>query len=476
MQKANSCIAKPLRAGRMVGVEGLVPRSRLGRHCGTVRAASVEEIEDPWVGQFTSSVGTLESPDGMRGLNDSCRASLASLRIPTPRNEEYRFTDLSPLTGASLYVPDAPSNEVLADLLADRTLDGEEAVRVVVVDGLVRSVDGPIPTGAYVGGVDRAPSDVLRFSLGTQSRTRGGPFATLNGASARDCIVIYVPEECAFTAPIHIIYVSSAADAGNLAFSAPRSLVFLEAGSSAEVVEEFVAVPGSAGVHASFSVTEIELDDKSSLTHKFVELDGEKGINLKSTLVSQGVESTYSLTEVRLGGDLTRHDVGIVQLGEQTHTEMKHFLLAGEGQTHDLHTKLKLDHPDGTANQVHKCIAASDSSRGVFDGNVKVNRMAQRTDAGQISRNLLLTPRATVNVKPNLQIVADDVKCTHGCAVSDLEAEQLFYLQARGIDPASARKMLVYSFGGEVMQELNDKSLVKRVTEQATGMLDIVFS
>ena len=233
---------------------------------------------------------------------------------------------------------------------------------------------------------------------------------------------------------------------------------------------------GSNGSHASFSVAEIELDDTASLTHKFVELDGNNAINIKSTLVSQGKESTYSLTEVRLGGELTRHDVGIVQLGERTNTEMKHFLLAGEGQTHDLHTKLKLDHPEGTANQVHKCIAVSDSSKGVFDGNVKVNRLAQRTDAGQLSRNLLLAPRATVNVKPNLQIVADDVKCTHGCAVSDLEADQLFYLQTRGIDPASARKMLVYSFGGEVMQKLNDKRLIERATDQATTTLDAVFS
>ncbi len=445
--------------------------------------AVVNRIEDVWIEQFSSSVienGT-DVQGGLRPLNDVCRRTLSSLRVPTLRNEEYRFTDLSPLTNASLYWAEGASDTVVSELVAGTGLDAE-AVRVVVVDGVVRSVEGPVPPEAYVGSVEGAPEDILRFSLGSQSKSRGGPFATLNGAAARDCTVVYVPENCTFSAPIHIINVSSASRAGSgsgdgvMAFSAPRVLAFLEAGSSAAIIEEFVSLPGSGGAHASFSVMEVELDDAASLSHKFVELDGGKAVNLKSTLVSQGKESTYSLTEVRLGGELTRHDVGIVQLGERTHTEMKHFLLAGERQTHDLHTTLQLDHPEGTADQVHKCIAVADSSKGVFDGNVRVNRMAQRTDAGQLSRNLLLAPRATVNVKPNLQIVADDVKCTHGCAVSDLEAEQLFYLQTRGIDPSSARKMLVYSFGGEVTQKLNDTRLVQRVTAATTGALDAAFS
>jgi Fe-S cluster assembly protein SufD len=467
-----------------VGIADAKPR-HLSRSPSLQCNAVADRIEDAWIEQFSSSVVEkgMDVQGGLRPLNDVCRQTLSSLRVPTLRNEEYRFTDLSPLTNASLYWAEGASDADITELVAGTGLDAE-AVRVVVVDGVVRSVEGPVPPEAYVGSVEGAPEDILRFSLGSQSKSRGGPFATLNGASARDCTVVYVPENCTFAAPIHIINVSSASGAGagagpgtgGMAFSAPRVLAFLEAGSAASIIEEFVSLPGAGGAHASFSVMEIELDDAASLTHKFVELDCGKAVNLKSTLVSQGKESTYSLTEVRLGGELTRHDVGIVQLGERTHTEMKHFLLAGERQTHDLHTTLQLDHPEGTADQVHKCIAVADSSKGVFDGNVRVNRMAQRTDAGQLSRNLLLAPRATVNVKPNLQIVADDVKCTHGCAVSDLEAEQLFYLQTRGIDPSSARKMLVYSFGGEVTQKLNDKQLVERVTSATTGALDAAFN
>ncbi len=459
-----------------------IPRRTLSHSPSLQCNAVADKIKDVWIEQFSSSVlGKGKGVQGLRPLNDVCRQTLPSLRVPTPRDEEYRFTDLSALTRTSLYTAEGASDADVSEFVAGRGLDAE-AVRVVVVDGVVRSVEGPVPPAAYVGGVEGAPEDILRFSLGSQSKSRGGPFAALNGAAVRDCTVVYVPENCTFTAPIHIINVSTSSEArssaenGATAFSAPRLLVFLEAGSTATIIEEFVSLPGTGGAHASFSVTEIELDDRASLEHKYVELDGDKAVTLKSTLVSQGKESTYSLTEVRLGGELSRHDVGIVQLGERTHTEMRHFLLAGEGQTHDLHTKLLLDHPEGTADQVHKCIAVAESSKGVFDGNVRVNKMAQRTDAGQLSRNLLLAPRATVNVKPNLQIVADDVKCTHGCAVSDLEAEQLFYLQTRGIDPSSARKMLVYSFGGEVTQKLNDKRLVERVTAATTRALDAAFN
>ena len=133
---------------------------------------------------------------------------------------------------------------------------------------------------------------------------------------------------------------------------------------------------------------------------------------------------------------------------------------------------MTLDHEEGTTDQVHKCIVSHASGRGVFDGNVQVNRLAQRTDAGQISRNLLLVPKATVNVKPNLQIVADDVVCTHGCTVSDLEEEGLFYLQSRGLSPATARSLLVAGFGLEIVSKVAHDDLKGRVGALVRASLD----
>lgn len=443
--------------------------------------AAAEAIEDRWMSQVFEETRDLERDASLESLYNTCSSALKSLRVPTARNEDYRFTDLSVLSRSPVYAPKNPVSEKINDIVLSAELDGP-AIKVVVVNGVVSEVllpdQGAKAEGVYIGSAKHAPKDVVSFSLGNQSRSRGGPFAVLNGASIRDCAVLYVPEGCSVDMPIQIINISSGNTvAGKQAFSAPRTLIFLEAGATAEIVEEYFTLEETnEGSSVCCSVTEIELDDGASLNHKLVMADESRSINLKSTLVSQGTESEYSLVEVRSGGLLTRHDVGVVQLGKATHTAMKHFVLAADDQLHDVHTKLTLDHPEGKAAQLHKCIAASATAKGVFDGNVRVNRMAQQTDAQQLSRNLLLVPKATVNVKPNLQIVADDVKCTHGCAVSDLEEEQLFYLQARGIDTAAARKMLVYSFGGEVIQSLTDKKLMSRVEAEVNKSLDAMFA
>jgi Fe-S cluster assembly protein SufD len=191
------------------------------------------------------------------------------------------------------------------------------------------------------------------------------------------------------------------------------------------------------------------------------------------TTLTQAESSTYALAEVNVGGKIGRHDLGIEQLGPRTVTELSCFNLAGAGQCMDLHSSVTLDHEEGKTDQVHKCIVSSASGRGVFDGNVKVNKLAQRTDAGQISRNLLLVPKATVNVKPNLQIVADDVVCTHGCTVSDLEEEELFYIQSRGLSPAVARSLLVAGFGLEIVSKLpGGKDIRDRVGALVKASLD----
>lgn len=398
--------------------------------------------------------------------------------MPTSKNEEYRFTDVTPILQAGVRAPEAPSTEAVAAAVERHHLKQPTAATIVIVDGTVHaglSTSTSIPEGAYIGGVAGAPADIVSFALGAQSRGRGGPFATVNGAIARDAAVVYVPANVSVVHPIHVLYLSSCEDAPGAArtASAPRLLVVLEDGACAEIIEEFAPLHASAsGPSLCAAVAEIELDDRATLKHSYVEIEGQGAAHMKATLVNQGQESDYSLTEARVGGELTRHDLGVDQLGERTQTTLRSFLLAGQGQLHDLHSKLKLDHPEGAAAQLHKCISAHPTSRGVFDGNVRVNRLAQRTDAQQLSRNLLLAPRATVNVKPNLQIIADDVKCTHGCTVSDLEDEELFYLKARGIDTATARQMLVYSFGREVVQGLRDEALLARVEGAVRRSLD----
>ena len=227
-------------------------------------------------------------------------------------------------------------------------------------------------------------------------------------------------------------------------------LLEADAGEGAEValVEEFAGAAGFENeAYWANGVCEIRVGENARVTHSMVQAQSRRAVHTRATHVTQAERSEYSLAEVNVGGAIGRHDLTVTQLGPRTSTNLACFNLAGAGQCLDLHSAVTLDHEEGKTDQVHKCIASHATGRGVFDGNVRVNKAAQRTDAGQISRNLLLVPKATVNVKPNLQIVADDVVCTHGCTVSDLEEEELFYIQSRGLSPATARSALSTSCG-----------------------------
>ena len=408
--------------------------------------------------------------------------------MPTTRVEDFRFTDISPVlerpAGAVL---GGESDEAsLAAAVAAHPLEGAAAT-LVVVDGAFRA---DLSEGAtsnkrvVIGGL--SDDFGARYLLGEASKERGGAFATLNGGVASSAVAVAVAPEVSLLEPIHVLYLSTAGAANSSptgpSLSAPRLLVSLGRGAEATVVEEFCGVDDASassalrngGASASTSslssspssstsslssspssstsslssspsssssssasnrlnvpVAEFFLAAGSTLNHSYVELEARGTWHAKETFVDQEENSTYRLTEARTGGAaaISRADFDVKQLGPTTSTSMRSFILAGEDQLVDLHTRLSLDHPGGEAEQLHKAIAASATSRAVFDGGVRVGRQAQGTNAQQLSRNLLLSRRATVNVKPNLQIVADDVKCTHGCAVSDLEEDQMFYFK-----------------------------------------------
>lgn len=428
------------------------------------QSVAAAQPQNKFVARLLGSCQVEDIPQRLQGLHSSCLSAAESLYMPTVRNEEYRFTDLSPLLKRDVKVPSPPSMDSSA--VEGLRLSQDPVNRVVLIDGVPNwglSSLTALPVGVYVGGLEDAPQKIVDACLGAQSGERGGPFATLNGALASEVVTIAVDEGVIVEVPIHVLNISTSSGPQALHASAPRLLVSCGARSSVEIIEEYASSSKEDSNHVVMSVCEIDLGAGANLTHGYVQLEGSTAVHMKTTLVKQGTSSSYKLTETSVGGSLTRHDVGIDQDGEETETVMDHFLLCGEDQLHDLHTRLKLEHPNGYANQLHKCIVSHSSGRGVFDGNVKVNQQAQKTDAGQLSRNLLLVPKATVNVKPNLQIIADDVKCTHGCAVSDLSEEELFYFRARGVDVETARQALVYSFGSEVVQKLSHEKLIERI-------------
>lgn len=254
--------------------------------------------------------------------------------------------------------------------------------------------------------------------------------------------------------PVHIMFTYSGSDGGSMMMSNPRVLVVAEKGAEVAIVEEHFGVgEEDGGCYWANPVVEIIVEEGAKVVHSYVQRQSSAAAHTKWTTVQQNTSSTYEFVEVSTGARLNRHNLHIQQLGPETQTQLSTFhLLSQNKQIHDLHSRLILDHPKGYSRHLHKCIACG-TGNSIFDGNIKVNRYAQQTDAGQQTKCLLLSPKAVVNVKPNLQIIADDVKCTHGAAISgELDRMELFYFLARGVDLKTATEALLFSFGAHVIK------------------------
>ncbi|KAL5550913.1 hypothetical protein UlMin_001089 [Ulmus minor] len=433
-------------------------------------------FSDPFVLQLAEtledSLPSSSSSSPLQKLRDASSETLLSTPWPTRKDEPFRYTDTS-------FIKQSQIKPVLHPSESLSVSTDTQFPSLVFVDGFLvdsRLDFSELPNGVFVGSLLDLPSESVIERVGEfiSNGSDGDLFWSINGIGAPDLTVVYVPAGCKVETPIHLSYFS--VDGGEkgsekLPISNPRVFVLVEKGGEIGIIEEFLGGDGNK-CYWTNAVLEVVIGERGKVRHSYIQRQSLNAAHVKWTSVRQESTSTYELVEVSTGGKLSRHNVHIKQLGPETATELSTLHLSVGDQTQDLHSSLVLDHPRGYSRQLHKCIVSHSQGQAVFDGNVKVNRYAQQTDAGQLTRSLLLEPRATVNVKPNLQIIADDVRCSHGAAISDLEESQLFYFQARGIDPATARKALVLSFGAEVYQRIPYPSIQKKVESHIRELLD----
>ena len=189
-------------------------------------------------------------------------------------------------------------------------------------------------------------------------------------------------------------------------------------------------------------------------------------------LFPQARDSRYTCNAIALGGQISRHNLEVWQQGEQTETYLNGLTIAGESQLSDTHSVIDLSKPHGTTDQLHKCIIG-DRAHGVFNGKVFVPKAAQLTNAAQLNRNLLLSPKARINTKPELQITADNVKCSHGATVSQLEEDEVFYLRSRGLTEEDARHLLIDAFAAEIIDRVPVESLRTKLTKDVGIVMNV---
>ncbi len=391
----------------------------------------------------------------------------SALSVPTTRDEDWRFTDLSTLYRLRLKPAEAPGQ---VDAAVLKTLIfPEAAARLVFVDGRFDSKASSIPQnrGVRAGSLSQALADgnwqsahgAIESHLAAVADVERDVFAAANTAYLQEAAVLHVAATSANQsvedgiAPIQVINVAT----GREISINPRLLIIAEKGARCTVIEDYVAVGGSA--YLTNSVCEIVVASNAEVRHVKLQREADTAFHIANTSVLMQADSRYRNWSVGLGARISRHNLNVTQNGTGIDCEMHGLAMISGRQLADTHSSVDHAFPHGASRQVHKTIAGG-SAHAVFNGKIMVRKGAQQTNSSQQNRNLLLSPRATVDTKPQLEIFADDVKCAHGATVGQMDADEVFYLKSRGLSEAAARNLLTYAFAKEVIEHIPVASLV----------------
>ncbi len=378
------------------------------------------------------------------------------LTVPTTRDEEWRFTDISLLTKMSFHPVHTASNLQAADV--EHFYIAEATTRLVFVDGVYAShlsnlaADGVKVSNLASWFAENAGFAAHAAHLGQHVGFQHNVFAALNTAFLHDGALVIVPRNVSAATPIQLLFVATQKEV----VSYPRCLLLAEPGSAVTVIEDYVSLQDEA--YFTNAVTEIVLADNARVHHIRVQRENVQAFHIANCAVSLAQGSNYQSVSVALGARISRYNLNVLQAAEGTECAVDGLALISGNQLADTHTCIDHAHPHGVSRQLHKCIVGG-SAHAVFNGKIMVRQGAQRTDSQQSSRNLLLTGRAQVDTKPQLEIFADDVKCTHGATVGQLDSEEVFYLQSRGLSETAARNLLTYAFGAEIIDRIPVASL-----------------
>ena len=388
-------------------------------------------------------------PAWLRDARRSAADAFGRKGIPTTRDEEWRVTNVAPIADTP-FVP-APLATASPEETARFLLPAFAGPRLVFVNGRYAaelSGTGVLAAGLTVStiadAIERDPEFLERF-LGRHSDSAVQPFAALNTALFQDGALVALADDTVADLPIQVVFLSTVTPSP--AMSAPRMLVVLGRNSQARVVETF----GSLGPASGFTnaVTEVVVGEGSVLEHCRLQRESESAFHVGRTAFHLGRSSRSLSHAFALGGRIARHDAVAVIADEGADCTLNGLYLAGGSQLVDNHTDIDHAMPHGTSHELYKGILGG-RARGVFNGRIRVRQDAQKTDAKQTNKALLLSDEAQVNTKPQLEIFANDVRCTHGATVGQLRQDALFYLRTRGIGLDDARSLLVRAFAADV--------------------------
>jgi Fe-S cluster assembly protein SufD len=395
-----------------------------------------------------------DAPAWLAARREHAMARFEALGFPTTKNEDWHYTSLTRLADAAFEPMAPPSGAVTAADVVDYSF-GASWPTVVFVNGrfssTLSSLQG-VPDGVRVlrlaSAVLEEPTLLERY-LTRIASIEDHALTALNTAFLHDGVVVHVSAGANATVPIHVLHVTDPAGAGGVTHA--RTLIVIEPNAMATVLEQYVGPVGTE--YFTNAVTEVSVADGATLNHHSLQREGDGAFHVGTVDVRQGRNSHYNSFSFATGGALARSNIYTVLGGEGCGCTLNGLYMLDGTQHGDHQTRIEHVEPNCFSREIYKGILDGES-HGVFNGKVYVHPAAQKTDGKQTNNTLLLSERAKIDTKPQLEIFADDVKCTHGATIGRIDELALFYMKSRGIGQETARKLLTYAFAAEVLETI----------------------
>jgi Fe-S cluster assembly protein SufD len=431
----------------------------------------VMEAKDVYLANFGAFEKRLpdKRPAWLDRLRGTAIDRFAEVGLPTLRDEEWRFTNLAPLAR----VPFKPASVFGLDADGVRELeragfDAGPCCRLVFVNGryapklsAAESLPATVVVDSLAAVLKSHPNRVEPY-LGRHASIDEHPFVALNTAFIEDGAFVSIPRGQVVETPIHLVFVSTARD--EPAVSHPRNLILADVNSQATIIESYIGL--GQDLYFTNPVTELVAAENAVIDHYKLQRESLESFHIATLQIALDRSTNVSDHAITLGGALVRNDINAVLGGEGCECTLNGLYLASGRQLVDNHTRIDHAKPHGTSHELYKGIL-DDQARGVFNGRIYVHPDAQKTDAKQTNKTLLLSTGALIDTKPQLEIYADDVKCTHGATIGQLAEEAIFYLRSRGIGRDEARSLLTYAFANDIIGRIK----VAAVRAQLEGVL-----
>jgi Fe-S cluster assembly protein SufD len=414
------------------------------------------DVKQHYTAEFSRAHDGRKDPAWLGSLRQAGLERFLATGFPTLEDEDWKYTNVAALAKTPFEAGGPSKTDGLTTAQLQLLTFGEmDCTHLVFVNG--RFVPGlsrrrPLPDGVRAGGLAEAlaeDSGTIQSHLGRHARAQDNPFVALNSAFMTDGAYVHLPRRKVLSEPIHLIFV--AVPNGAPTVSHPRNLIVAEEGSQGAIVESYISLHPKS--YLTNTVTEVVAGEGTVLDHCKLQRESEQAYHVATLQAHLSRGASFSSHAVSLGAALARNDLNMVLDAEGIECVLNGLYLAQGDQHIDNHTFIDHAKPHCASREFYKGVLAG-RSHGVFNGKIRVREDAQKTDAKQTNKNLLLSEEALVDTKPQLEIWADDVKCTHGATIGQLDDDALFYLRSRGLEEGDARSLLIHAFATDLLERI----------------------